>query len=195
MHSLLDLCQGIPSNIALPGVSFAALGRVEDSGSQLEKGSAGLIHVAPSCLPKRKDVGQLLNLIEKIQKQHGVSQLPMTINLVNSGMAVVVISIPFARQNPTDKNKAIEFSRAVKKRCCDQGFLPYRLGLGDSTLLPSPSDSRSNLLESLRQVFDPNGILCRSKYESAKGGTVPRDSVGDYSFERLNGTSTSLVCV
>jgi 4-cresol dehydrogenase (hydroxylating) len=195
IHSLLDLCQGIPSNIALPGVSFAALGHVEKDIPHLEKGSAGLIHVAPSCSPKPKDLDQLLALVGETQKQYALSDLPMTINLVNSGMAVVVISITFQRQNATDKSKAIEFAEALKKSFFTQGFLPYRLGLSDSTLLPTQPASRSALLESLRKVFDPQGILCRSKYERLNGTNFTRNTAEDDSFEHLNGSSAELLCV
>ena len=167
MKPLTDLAQGIPSNVALPGVSFAALGQVEPIGLNLEKGKAGLIHVVPTCLPDERSVQLLLSLIEDIRLRKKSEPLALTINLVNVGMAVVVISVPLNRTSKENTLQAVDLADTLLLDCHEHGFTSYRLGLNDAETLASLSGrptEKDELLQRLVEMFDPNGILCRSRY-------------------------------
>ena len=168
LKPLTDLAQGIPSNVALPGVSFAALGQVEPIGLNLEKGMAGLIHVVPTCLPEEVSVRSLLNLIEETRLGKKSEPLALTINLVNVGMAVVVISVPLIRTREEDKLQSVDLADTLLLNCHERGFTPYRLGLNDAETLAALSrrpTEKDELLQRMVELFDPNGILCRSRYQ------------------------------
>jgi 4-cresol dehydrogenase (hydroxylating) flavoprotein subunit len=159
---LLDLAQGIPNNIALPGVAFAALGRGEPVGAQLEKGSAGLIHLGPGCPPRRARVEELIGLIHRLSSDFG--ELPLTVNLVNMGLAVAVISIPFDRTDQNRKRDALKLARDLAHHCQEEGFLPYRRGIGEQGTYRHSTPEFNLILEAFQSILDPKGILCRSKY-------------------------------
>ena len=193
MQSLLDLSHGIPTDIALPGVGFAALGQTENVGTRLEEGLGGLIHVVPACRPV--ELRKLLGLIRATAKKWQPDELPQTINVVNPGTAIVVISVPFRRNDIQGKAQALSLARDLTRQCADRGFVPYRLGLEDADLMPAESCARSRLVEAIRKTFDPKEILCPSKYLRQFTPPSPEAWLEPYGFGDTNGSSAHMVVV
>ena len=164
MTPALDLALGHPNDFALASVAYSALGQSDLPVGNLDSGRAGLIHLAPCCSSDSSSVFRLLSLIECERKSSEMPELPLTVNLVNSGAAVAIISIPFDRQNSAATAKAKTFARRLMRSCADEKFSPYRLGLEDGLELPSMNGARSRVLKQIKGCLDSGHTIADSRY-------------------------------
>ena len=164
--NLVDLALGVPNDFALSGVANAALNDPIETPLDLDAGRAGLIHITPTCRAEGGELKRLLALIEDVRVAYRLGEIPMTLNLVNSGMITVVISLPFDREHSTSQLNIRKGADQLLRNCAREGFLPYRLGVSDGALLERWTQKKSDLLGQLRNIFDPYGVFAKSKYES-----------------------------
>ena len=171
--NLVDLALGIPNDFALAGVANAALSEASPNNPDLDSGRAGLIHVTPTCRANGRELSRFLTLFDKIRLNCDYGEVPMTLNLVNSGMIAAIISIPFDRQNSVSSGQAQKFARQLVAACGKEGFVPYRVGIEDASDLEPFNKSRSAALRILQHGLDPECLLAQSKYASLWAAPPP----------------------
>jgi 4-cresol dehydrogenase (hydroxylating) flavoprotein subunit len=163
MVQLQQLASGYPSNLALPGVEWTALGTSRIHCTDPESVGAGLIHVTPSIAASAPEITRVVGLVEEAAQALGLKHLPMTVNIVDQTFAVLVISIGFpAAEANVFRHKARSLEGILRRA----GFMPYRIGLGQEDWISTPSTPARRLYHSLKTIFDPKGILTASKYEA-----------------------------
>ena len=158
---LQQLASGYPSNLALPGVEWTALGTSRIDCVDPESTGAGLIHVTPSMAASVSEIIRATQLVETTAPALGLEALPMTVNIVDSTFAVMVISVGFPR---TEAYAFVQKARNLEAILSEGGFMPYRIGFGQEEWVPNPSNTDRNLYRNLKATFDPKGILATSKY-------------------------------
>ena len=166
LAELGKLSQGIPSNIAMPGVAWAALQkRVADDSDPETASTAGLIHVTPTCPLAGGAPTELLSIIERVRSTHRWRTLPMTFNVMSCRLAALIISIPFDRAQPDEAARCRDFASELLEACCFAGFAPYRLGIEPKAAsLPSAAAPWRNLFSAIQQQLDPYSVLASGKY-------------------------------
>jgi 4-cresol dehydrogenase (hydroxylating) len=75
-----------------------------------------------------------------------------------------VISISYDREIPEEDGRAMACYKELVSRSLRGGFYPYRLGI-QSMGHAQTGDPYSELIHSLKRMFDPHGILAPNRYE------------------------------
>jgi 4-cresol dehydrogenase (hydroxylating) len=163
MDQLKQLAAGFPSNLALPGVQWSALGKADLTVLDPEKTNAGLIHVTPAVPSFAIEIGNAVRLLESTAREINLGPLAVTVNMVDSLTTVMVISVPFIKtQAALAHQKAQKLWRAFSRA----GLRPYRLGLGNEQEVGSSARSSVDIFNRIKSALDPNGVFAPSKYES-----------------------------
>jgi len=76
-----------------------------------------------------------------------------------------VISITYDRDIASEDEKAMACYEALSKRCMENGYYPYRLGIQGMGQLQRP-DAYAAVIRALKTALDPNGIIAPGRYES-----------------------------
>jgi len=171
------LACGFPSNLALPGVQWSALGRADVSVLDPEKTSAGLIHVTPAIRSSASEIQCIVTLVGDAGQSLNLPPLAMTVNIVDSLTTVVVISVPFPQR---DAKHSQEKARALAKLLRNAGIGFYRLGLIRDDGAPLAKRPARRIHAELKRNFDPYNVFAPSKYDSLFA-TPPRVSVASHS--------------
>jgi 4-cresol dehydrogenase (hydroxylating) len=163
MEQLHLLASGYPSNLALAGVEWTALGTANPQQRDPEKTGAGLIHVTPSTSSSSSAIQRAVLTINEGAGRLGLGRLPLTVNLVDQCTTVVIVSIGFpAREASKFRSKARKLEAYLRQA----GVMPYRIGLGQEGWPPRASAEAAVLHRKLRSVFDPFRVFAVSKYEA-----------------------------
>jgi 4-cresol dehydrogenase (hydroxylating) flavoprotein subunit len=163
MEQLHLLISGYPSNLALAGVEWTALGTANPKQSDPEATGAGLIHVTPATRSSTEEILRVISAIEQNASRLDLESLPMTVNVVDQLTTVIIVSIGFpANAAKRFKDKA----RKLEARLFEMGVTPYRIGLGQEEWIPMASNEARVLYRKLRSVFDPSRVFAASKYEA-----------------------------
>jgi len=161
LEQFKQLASGYPSNLALPGVQWCALKKADLTHLDPEKTKAGLIHITPAVASSRCEIHRALTVVQNTAKSLALEPLPITVNIVNARLSVLVISLPFKRPDRSAHQKAAILQDAL--RCA--GFRPYRVGLDFASHASGYSRSSIDLLQRLKDALDPQGVFAASKYE------------------------------
>jgi 4-cresol dehydrogenase (hydroxylating) len=171
---LQQLASGYPSNLAIPGVAWSALGTARPGRANAEDPHVGLIHVTPAVPSSAASIREALSLVHGSARTLGLGDLPVTVNIVDQVKSVLVISVSFpAAQASAAKTKA----RALEQRLDQAGLKPYRIGLGQEKWLGHASPTASALWVKLKSVFDPHGVFAASKYDALFAKNEPAGKV------------------
>jgi len=164
MEQLHLLASGYPSNLALAGVEWTALGTANPQQCDPEKTGAGLIHVTPSTSSSASAIQRAVLAIKEGAGRLGLGPLPMTVNVVDQCTTVVIVSIGFPLR---EASKFRAKARKLEAHLRQAGLMPYRIGLGQEGWPPRASAEVAALHRKLRSTFDPFRVFAVSKYEAA----------------------------
>lgn len=82
--------------------------------------------------------------------------------------------ITYDRETEGDDERALECHRELLERLIDAGYMPCRLGLQSTGLLPRPADDTPELHRRLKEALDPNAILAPGRYDLGNGDAYGR---------------------
>jgi hypothetical protein len=126
-----------------------------------ESTGAGLIHVTPAVDSSLGEIQRCLSIVERSADSIGLGELPITVNIVDQILTVLVVSVGFPA------NSALSFrrkARALEQNLLEAGIHPYRIGVGQEQWLPNSSTEREVVCRKIQRVLDPGGIFETSKY-------------------------------
>jgi 4-cresol dehydrogenase (hydroxylating) len=162
---LSSLIQGRPSDFALASVAFGVFGRPVPIDAPLEASGAGLIQVTPVvalCGTQIRDVErQTLQTL----RRHGYKEVPLSLNALSARTAALIVSLGFDRRSPEKTKAAHRAAKDLLKTYLRAGLMPYRLGLGQSDLLPQMERPWVRIISGMQRIFDPAGCMAPSRYE------------------------------
>jgi 4-cresol dehydrogenase (hydroxylating) len=164
VEQLQQLASGYPSNLAIPGVEWSALGTATPGATDPEGTGAGLIHVTPAVGSSVGAIGHALELIEDARFDLQLGNLPVTVNVVDLQTTVMVISVSFAA---SEAEHAKRKARKLEERLQRGGLRPYRIGLGQENWLAPASAGGRAIFKKLKAAFDPLEIFAASKYDAS----------------------------
>ncbi len=163
---LSSLLQGRPTDFPLASVAYSVFGTRAGGTVDLDGSPAGLIHITPMVPLEGTAVVDALRLVSQILRERGYRNMPLSLNAISSGVAVLVISLGFDRQSEAETMLAQSTADKLTNAFAEADMLPYRLYLGQGMQLPKMERPWSKIMGSLQRVFDPAGCMAESKYSA-----------------------------
>jgi 4-cresol dehydrogenase (hydroxylating) len=90
----------------------------------------------------------------------------MSLSLASERMSICVITISYDRDNGNDDARAHECYRALLDQLMARGYPPYRLNVQSMEYMAGQSREYLQLLDTFKQVMDPNRILAPGRYDA-----------------------------
>lgn len=79
--------------------------------------------------------------------------------------AELLAAIVYDRDLPGADERAVACHDELLRRCCELGYVPYRLSHLSMNALPAPADDHGTLMERLKTALDPNDVLAPGRYD------------------------------
>lgn len=123
------------------------------------------------CSPVVPNIGAALLEVAGIASRtvmaHGFEP-QMSVSLVGERSSICVITISYDRAQPGEDARALDCYRRLTAELIGRGYPPYRLNVESMTTLDSHV-GYDQLLRSLKDTVDPNGILAPGRYQPGVG--------------------------
>lgn len=161
LASSAELLKGNPSSEILRTSAWRSAGAHPTSLDPIEN-EAGLMWIVPA-LPAR---GEDAAIVEKVIREgldSGGFDAPMTFTLINERTLTCTANVSFNRRDPRDVQSARDVYRMVMSKLIQEGYPPYRSGIGGYDLLHNGS-SFWKMAADLRSVFDPDRVISPGHY-------------------------------
>lgn len=164
IRSFLKVAAGEPSRVALPLVYWRS-GKRLDSNQALnpQKDGCGIIWYAPYVAIERQRVDSFREMVEVTCRRFGIEPL-ITFTTVDDQTFDATIPILFDRGNPEAVSRAKACYETLFQEGVKIGAVPYRFGIGQMQSLIDLAPNYWKNVKSLRDAFDPNGIIAPSRY-------------------------------
>jgi 4-cresol dehydrogenase (hydroxylating) len=134
-----------------------------------DRDRCGLLWCAPVAPLEGGHAERLTTISSDVLLAHGFEPL-ISITLVTERAITCVVSISFDRDLPGEDARALACYHALLDALTAGGYHSYRLGI-QAMGRPPVADSAATLLDRLKQVCDPKGVLAPGRY--GLGGRVP----------------------
>lgn len=131
-----------------------------------DRDGCGLLWCAPVAPATREHALELTNLVNETLLKHGFEPI-ISLSLITERALTCVVSISYDRHVEGEDAKAMRCLRDLLKRLTDAGYYSYRLGIQSMEEM-NVANSYNDLLRSIRETLDPNGILAPGRYEAKK---------------------------
>lgn len=164
------LLQGRPTDAFL----YGTLWRVKDKGTangQEEPASldplgnnVGLMWISPIMPMTGAAAQDLVQLVSPIFLQCGFEPL-ITVSLITERAMVAVCTIAYDRDNSEQTDKARQCYTKLFQTIMDSGYVPYRTSITSMAHLAQGSEVFWEVVHDLKQVFDPQMIIARGRYD------------------------------
>lgn len=164
LASLQSLAAGIPTSEYMKSV-YSATGEEPPTQEEADPDHSpcGLIYFAPMMPLDGATCQEASALIKEIfSRQQFVPYA--TFNIIDSQNLEAVISVSFNRQAPNQREKAEEIIDALHREFRANGWLPYRLGIGEMSNWVRAGDCFWDVAEQIKSALDPDGILSPGRY-------------------------------
>jgi 4-cresol dehydrogenase (hydroxylating) len=155
-----DLQKGIPTDHPLR--ILLEDDKVESATLDPGKYETGFLWVNAVCAAEQHEVKRMLDLLGEAFADAGY-EFRVTFTAVNPRSLIMITNITF-KKDESEMKRAGDFSRELYGKLIAHGFLPYRSGSGAYGKLPAWTDEKRSVLNRLKAVFDPSGILAPGKY-------------------------------
>jgi 4-cresol dehydrogenase (hydroxylating) len=128
-----------------------------------DRDGCGLLWCSPIAPAEGGHARRLTALASEILISHGFEP-QMSLSMVNERTLACVISITYDRAVPDEDERALVCHRELVRRMAENGYYLYRLGLHSMEGLYA-GGSHAALLDSIKQLLDPNRVLAPGRYE------------------------------
>jgi 4-cresol dehydrogenase (hydroxylating) len=100
----------------------------------------------------------------EVLARHGFDPI-LEIVPLSARSAELLAAIVYDRDLPGADERAVACHRELLERCCDLGYVPYRLSHLSMDALPPARDDYGVLMERLKRALDPNDVLAPGRYD------------------------------
>ena len=129
-----------------------------------DRDRCGLIWICP-LVPFRGDsIQRCVSLIEETMRDFPFEPV-IGVQFHNLRVGRVVVSIVYDRDVPDHDDQALACHDQLLHVLTKNGFIPYRLSTRGMSGSLGPSDSYAAMLNKLKELFDPSGILAPGRYD------------------------------
>lgn len=147
------LMLGVASDDAMIGL----LGSVKDTYEDRR-----LMWYSTHISSRPQEVEKFVQITTACYRAHGF-ETPMEMLLVAPNDIIAIQKIDWTLGDEEEEVRAWQLYEALSQSLTEAGFLPYRLGIQSQAKLTYP-EGQQHLLRSLKQAFDPNGVIAPGRY-------------------------------
>ena len=130
---------------------------------------SGLLYILPYLPCSGRDVERAMQTIEESFGRKGFTPY-ITFNLIQGRCIEGVINLAYPRDHQERRAEARQCVEDLTTTFHQMGYIPYRVGIQSYSILHQ-EDSFWGFAQSLKQVFDPNGIIAPGRYVPVTPGS------------------------
>lgn len=123
----------------------------------------GAIWVAPAVPLRGRDIRRAIELAEDGMSHAGFEPV-LSLQLIKPQLAYLLSAILYDQSDFDEAQRATRCQHRLTAAFCAEGYLPYRVPLGDLTDFPAMGTATSAFLRRLRHAIDPDKVISPSRY-------------------------------
>lgn len=155
--------QGIPHEASLRS-TYWRKDHCPDKGLDPDRDRCG-VHWLCAAVPLRgEEVAEAIASTEVAYAKYRFDPLIAAV-AVSERVAYMIPMIVYDRDEPGADERAQACHDELLADYIDSGWLPYRLGIQSMDALPSATDDSAAVLERIKRVFDPAGVIAPGRYD------------------------------
>lgn len=164
LQSGLELVQGRPNETALP-LAYWRSGRLPAPGSARDpaRDGCGLIWYSPLVPMSPQRVLRYIAFVTTVMRTHRLEPL-ITLTSISDRCFDSTVPLLFDRNDPSEVTRAQACARELLEAGCQQGFVPYRVGVDAMRWLESRHLAQGSLGTRLKDLLDPQRIVAPGRY-------------------------------
>jgi 4-cresol dehydrogenase (hydroxylating) len=162
LKPVYELTKGIPTNHFMDSTYWRKKGGVP-AQTDPDRDGCGLLWCAPIAPIDGRHAAAIYAIVLPVFARYGFEPM-VAITLLTERALSCVISISFDRSVPGEDDKALECHDRLLAELAAAGFYPYRLSTHAMDKLPPSEPAYLDLLKTLKDALDPNGILAPGRY-------------------------------
>ncbi|MGB5976504.1 MAG: hypothetical protein WBG62_03770, partial [Cyclobacteriaceae bacterium] len=163
LEPLLGLPLGLPSDVAIKGVYWAICENQPTGAMQPDSGRAGLKFILPTAPLSGRHGSAVAALTEEVFESYGFTAY-VTLNTITSRSFGCVINLSFDREKRDESVRAQQCADELLTRLIARGYYPYRVNVGQMDTVVNENDTFWQVVDGLKKVTDPAGIVSPGKY-------------------------------
>ncbi|MFA9477528.1 FAD-binding oxidoreductase [Phycisphaerales bacterium AB-hyl4] len=164
IRPIYGLLKGEPTSESIAGTAWRVRGPVSEPIESPLDAHAGIIWASPVIPATGDDARRLLDLMEPIYKKHGFEML-VTFTMINERAMVAVTNLAFDAREADEARQAADCYHELTTTMLANGYPPYRSSPLGQRHLRHGSEVYWDVVDQLRQMLDPRGIVSPGRYE------------------------------
>lgn len=163
----LRLVDGYPGETALP-LCYWRGGRLPPGGTSLDpaRDGCGLRWYSPLIPMDPAEAERFVSQTTSIAISHGIEPL-ITLTSLSERCFDSTVPLLFDRSDPEAVARAIACHQHLRGIGCENGWVPYRIGIDEHSWLVDRSTPFWSLARTLKRAVDPHNVLAPGRYSSA----------------------------
>ncbi len=162
LKPVYDLTKGIPTDYFMESAYWRKKGDVPTQ-TDPDRDACGLLWCAPIAPIDGEHAKAIYDILLPIFARHGFEPM-VAITLLTERALSCVITIAFDRSVPGEDDKALQCHDQLLAELTSAGYYPYRLSTHAMDKLPPQETAYTDLLKTMKDALDPNGILAPGRY-------------------------------
>ena len=158
-----ELMKGKPGEVSMPTPYWRMKKPVPEADIDPARDNCGLYWFAPVIPMTRRDVQAFIGIVEPLFERHGFEAC-ITLTTVTHRAFDCNLPILYNKEDPEETKRASACYRDVLEACMQAGYIPYRFGIQSMEEAAGRDDRFWDVVETLKQALDPNGILAPGRY-------------------------------
>jgi 4-cresol dehydrogenase (hydroxylating) len=127
-----------------------------------DRDGCGLLWCSPVAPNNGEDAQRLTSLAIELVLRHGFEPAISLTSITDRALACI-ISLTYDRDVPGEDERAMVCYHELLEKLAENGYYPYRLSIGSMSTMSQPG-AYTELLQTIKQTLDPNGILSPGRY-------------------------------
>jgi 4-cresol dehydrogenase (hydroxylating) len=167
LEPVYNLLKGVPSDAPLSSVYWRKISQDFEAPSvpHPDRDRCGLYWCSPVVPNTGTHALQATRLATRVLLDHGFEP-QISVSLATERSLICVITISYDRDVPGEDDRARVCYNTLTEKLLTLGYPPYRLNVGSMGYLQGQS-AYGDVLRSLKDALDPNGILAPGRYQPA----------------------------
>lgn len=161
--SFIGIARGIPTWEPCDALFWRKKGPSAQPWENSLQENCGLIWISPVIPMTREEVAEFIKSARRLCQKYAF-EFNVSINIFTERAVDCVLGILYDKAIPEENKKAKECHDALLAYCLENGFIPYRAGIGSMKALAQPGDPFWQTVKKMKDTFDPHHIIAPGRY-------------------------------
>ena len=157
------ILKGIPSEVSLTSPYWRTKKNPPHQGINPAEDNCGLIWFSPVVPMRRENAEEFIGIIQPIFAKHRF-EMCITFTTVTQRVFDCTLPILYNKDDPEEAKMAGACYEELLSECAKAGYIPYRFGIQSMAEQAGRRDVFWDVVEKLKGVLDPKGILSPGRY-------------------------------